>query len=84
MDVGKLVKVRLGHGNEKASWYVKTLRMVDLNEGNEQNFEVDRWMSRSHDDKDVWRELAAQWPLQRALPSRATCLKPVTTEMART
>ncbi|XP_030838662.1 uncharacterized protein LOC105447429 isoform X2 [Strongylocentrotus purpuratus] len=67
-DIGRLVKVRLGHEDEESSWYVKTMRMVDLNTNEEQAYEVDRWMSRSNDDRDVWRELAAVWPGQRTAP----------------
>eukprot|EP00057_Strongylocentrotus_purpuratus_P029280 XP_011683754.1 PREDICTED: fibronectin [Strongylocentrotus purpuratus] len=44
------------------------MRMVDLNTNEEQAYEVDRWMSRSNDDRDVWRELAAVWPGQRTAP----------------
>ena len=31
--------------------------MTDLTSGEELNFKVNRWMSRSEDDRDVWREL---------------------------
>ncbi|XP_041483693.1 uncharacterized protein LOC121430484 isoform X5 [Lytechinus variegatus] len=67
-DIGRLVKVRLGHEDNESSWYVKTMRMVDLNTNEGQDYEVDRWMSRSNDDRDVWRELAAIWPGQRTAP----------------
>nr|XP_054772356.1 uncharacterized protein LOC129280349 [Lytechinus pictus] len=67
-DIGRLVKVRLGHEDNESSWYVKTMRMVDMNTNEGQDYEVDRWMSRSNDDRDVWRELAAVWPGQRTAP----------------
>ncbi|XP_038056107.1 uncharacterized protein LOC119728107 [Patiria miniata] len=69
-DIGQLYKIRIGHDNaaQEASWYLKTVRMLDLNESTEVEFAFDRWLSEKHDDLDVWRELPAVVTGKKPLP----------------
>ena len=71
-DIGPIFKIRVGHDNDNSEegWYLKNIRLVDLFENQESTFDFDRWMSRNHDDKDVWRELPAEIPGKRTMPSK--------------
>ena len=71
-DIGPIFKVRIGRDNSASDkgWYLKNLRMVDLFENQETTLDFDRWMSKDHDDKDVWRELPVEIPGKRTMPSK--------------
>ena len=47
---------------------ISQVKMTDLTSGEELNFKVNRWMSRSEDDRDVWRELPVVRKGQKPLP----------------
>ncbi|XP_078677295.1 uncharacterized protein LOC144913960 isoform X2 [Branchiostoma floridae x Branchiostoma belcheri] len=68
--VGDIYKVRIGHNNEgeKPDWYLERLKMKDLNDYQVLNFVFNRWLSRSRDDGDVWRELPVIKPGVEPLP----------------
>ena len=42
-------------------------------------FEVNRWMSRTEDDRDVWRELPVKIPGKQPLPGQS-CYHCITSE----
>ncbi|XP_078590348.1 lipoxygenase homology domain-containing protein 1-like isoform X2 [Branchiostoma floridae x Branchiostoma japonicum] len=68
--VGDIYKVRIGHNNvgERPDWYLERLKMKDLNDYQVLNFKFNRWLSRSRDDGDVWRELPVVRPGVEPLP----------------
>jgi len=43
--------------------------------GDEKEFNVNRWMSRSHDDGDVWREIPVAAAGQKPLPGKISIFK---------
>ena len=47
--------------------------MVDLVGGDTLQFQVQRWLSRKHDDYDVWRELPVARPGETPLPGKFLC-----------
>lgn len=38
--------------------FIQQLKLQDSSTGDEFDIEVNRWLSRSHDDGDIWREFA--------------------------
>ncbi|XP_071964229.1 uncharacterized protein [Antedon mediterranea] len=69
-DCGNPYKIRIGYDNWKSedSWYLKTVKMVNLLSDTKLNFEFDRWLSKEHDDLDTWRELPVLIPPNKPLP----------------
>ncbi|XP_070556277.1 uncharacterized protein [Ptychodera flava] len=69
-SIGDLFKVRIGHNNadDEPSWYLEKVRMRDMNDGTLHSLDVNRWLSREHDDLDVWRELPIALPGKEPLP----------------
>ncbi|XP_061166198.1 lipoxygenase homology domain-containing protein 1-like [Saccostrea echinata] len=57
---GQVYKIRIGHNEAypESGWFLERLKLQDCSNGDEFNIEVNRWLSRSHDDGDVWREFA--------------------------
>ncbi|XP_064626993.1 lipoxygenase homology domain-containing protein 1-like isoform X2 [Lineus longissimus] len=58
-DIGELFKVRLGFDDvsDSASWYLETIRLNHLYNGDEYELAFNDWFYGT-DDKDSWRELA--------------------------
>ncbi|XP_048764444.2 lipoxygenase homology domain-containing protein 1-like isoform X2 [Ostrea edulis] len=57
---GEVYKIRIGQNEAYpgSGWYLEKLKLQDCSNGDEFDIEVNRWLSRSHDDGDVWREFA--------------------------
>ncbi|XP_048249875.1 lipoxygenase homology domain-containing protein 1-like isoform X2 [Haliotis rufescens] len=68
--LGQLYKIRVGLSEVEpdSSWYLEKVRMMDMSSKEELLFKVNRWLSRTEDDHDVWRELPVTSKNQRPLP----------------
>ncbi|XP_046584646.1 LOW QUALITY PROTEIN: lipoxygenase homology domain-containing protein 1-like [Haliotis rubra] len=68
--LGHLYKIRVGLSEIEpdSRWYLEKVRMMDMTSKEELNFKVNRWLSRTEDDHDVWRELPVTSKNQRPLP----------------
>ncbi|XP_029447144.1 lipoxygenase homology domain-containing protein 1 [Rhinatrema bivittatum] len=58
-DVGDLYKIRIGHNNSGNSpaWHCEKIQLLNFYSGEEFYIPVHRWLSQSHDDGDICREL---------------------------
>ncbi|XP_069127319.1 uncharacterized protein [Argopecten irradians] len=58
-ELGDLYKLRIGHDDKdsKSGWFLQTMKMKNIMTNEEHMFKLHRWMSRSRDDRDVWREI---------------------------
>ena len=71
-NIGKLYKVRIGHDDNEpeAGWFLEKVKMKNLITDDLLSFKVNRWLSRSQEDSDVWRELPVVWPGEDPLPGQ--------------
>ncbi|KAK3092113.1 hypothetical protein FSP39_025311 [Pinctada imbricata] len=69
-SVGELYKVRIGHNEAypDSGWFLEKLNLQDCVTGDAFSIDVDRWLSRSQDDGDIWREFAVPQGGKPALP----------------
>nr|XP_006814608.1 PREDICTED: lipoxygenase homology domain-containing protein 1-like [Saccoglossus kowalevskii] len=69
-NIGDMYKIRIGHNNmyDEPAWFLEKVRMRDMNQGTMVTMNVNRWLSREHDDMDVWRELPMALPGKDLLP----------------
>ncbi|XP_021373395.1 lipoxygenase homology domain-containing protein 1-like isoform X2 [Mizuhopecten yessoensis] len=58
-ELGDLYKLRIGHDDKDTTsgWFLQTMKMINIMTSEEHVFNLHRWMSRSRDDRDVWREI---------------------------
>ena len=67
VEIGKAYKIRIGHEediSQSSTWYVEKVKVKDKKTGVETLYKCGRWLSRVHEDKDVWRELPTPGPKQ--------------------
>ncbi|ESO92330.1 hypothetical protein LOTGIDRAFT_162634 [Lottia gigantea] len=67
IDIGpaikNLYKIRIGFdGNNGGQWFLEKVVLEDLSSGEQYEFTIYRWLSRTHDDGDTWREAVVALP----------------------
>nr|XP_033789545.1 oxygen-regulated protein 1 isoform X2 [Geotrypetes seraphini] len=69
-DIGELYKIRIGHNNsgQSPSWLCEQVHLQNLNSQEEYYIPVHRWLSQSHDDGEICRELPVLHRGQPILP----------------
>ncbi|XP_055956181.1 lipoxygenase homology domain-containing protein 1 [Patella vulgata] len=55
----ELQKIRIGFdGRTHGDWFLEEVKLENLSNKEEYQFKIKRWLSKSHDDGDTWREAA--------------------------